>query len=60
MNDEIHIKIGGDHGGGSFKMSYQVTFEFLSHLKSTFVVLIWYSRARNPSLYMVVLITLEL
>ncbi|XP_047127237.1 uncharacterized protein LOC124808269 isoform X1 [Hydra vulgaris] len=21
---EIHIKIGGDHGGGSFKMSYQV------------------------------------
>ena len=23
-NDKIHIKIGGDHGGGSFKMSYQV------------------------------------
>ncbi|XP_065668237.1 uncharacterized protein LOC136088449 isoform X1 [Hydra vulgaris] len=21
---EIHLKIGGDHGGGSFKMSYQV------------------------------------
>ena len=21
---EIHIKIGGDHGGNSFKMSYQV------------------------------------
>ena len=24
MNGEIHIKIGGDHGGKSFKMSYQV------------------------------------
>ena len=24
FTDEIHIKIGGDHGGGSFKMSYQV------------------------------------
>ena len=23
-DDEMHIKIGGDHGGGSFKMSYQV------------------------------------
>ena len=23
-NNEIHIKIGGDHGGGSFKMSYQI------------------------------------
>ena len=22
-NDEVHVKIGGDHGGGSFKMSYQ-------------------------------------
>ena len=22
--DEIHVKIGGDHGGGSFKMTYQV------------------------------------
>ena len=22
--DEIHVKIGGDHGGGSFKMSYQI------------------------------------
>ena len=22
--NEVHIKIGGDHGGGSFKMSYQV------------------------------------
>ena len=24
MNEEVHIKIGGDHGGGSFKMSYQL------------------------------------
>ena len=24
FNNEIHIKIGGDHGGGSFKMNYQV------------------------------------
>ena len=23
-NKEIHVKIGGDHGGGSFKMSYQI------------------------------------
>ena len=23
-NSNIHIKIGGDHGGGSFKMSYQI------------------------------------
>ena len=23
-DNEIHVKIGGDHGGGSFKMSYQV------------------------------------
>ena len=22
--DEIHVKIGGDHGEGSFKMSYQI------------------------------------
>ena len=24
MNEEIHVKIGGDHGGGSFKMNYQI------------------------------------
>ena len=24
FNDEVHIKLGGDHGGGSFKMGYQV------------------------------------
>ena len=24
QNNEIHVKIGGDHGGGSFKMSYQI------------------------------------
>ena len=23
-DDEIQLKIGGDHGGGSFKMSFQV------------------------------------
>ena len=23
-NNEIHVKIGGDHGGGSFKMSLQI------------------------------------
>ena len=23
-DDEIHLKIGGDHSGGSFKMSFQV------------------------------------
>ena len=24
FNDEIHIKLGGDHGGGSFKMNFQI------------------------------------
>ena len=24
FHDEIHVKIGGDHGGGSFKISYQL------------------------------------
>lgn len=24
MNKEIHVKIGGDHGGSSFKACYQV------------------------------------
>ena len=24
MSNETYIKIGGDHGGGSFKMSYQI------------------------------------
>ena len=24
QNNEIHMKIGGDHGGGSLKMSYQI------------------------------------
>ena len=24
MNNEIHIKLGGDHGGNSFKSCYQV------------------------------------
>ena len=23
-DDEVHVKIGGDHGGGSFKMTYQI------------------------------------
>ena len=23
-DNEVHMKIGGDHGGGSFKMSYQI------------------------------------
>ena len=23
-DNEIHLKIGGDHGGGSFKMCYQI------------------------------------
>ena len=24
MGNEIHLKVGGDHGGGSFKMSFQI------------------------------------
>ena len=23
-NSEVHVKIGGEHGGGSFKVSYQI------------------------------------
>ena len=23
-SNEVHVKIGGDHGGGSFKMSYNI------------------------------------
>ena len=24
MEEEIHLKIGGDHGGGSFKAAYEI------------------------------------
>ena len=24
QSNKVHVKIGGDHGGGSFKMSYQI------------------------------------
>ncbi|XP_065656336.1 uncharacterized protein LOC136081893 [Hydra vulgaris] len=34
IKDEIHIKIGGDHGGGSFKMSYQVVNQNQPNSKS--------------------------
>ena len=32
-DNEIHVKIGGDHGGGSFKLSYQIAN--VSHPNST-------------------------
>ena len=32
-DNEIHVKIGGDHGDGSFKLSYQITN--VSHPNST-------------------------
>ena len=35
MKDEIHIKIGGDYGGGSFKMSYQVVNQNQPNSKSS-------------------------
>ncbi|XP_065665062.1 uncharacterized protein LOC105850185 isoform X2 [Hydra vulgaris] len=38
-NDEIHIKIGGDHGGGSFKMSYQIVNQDQPNSKSNSIVL---------------------
>ncbi|XP_065669741.1 uncharacterized protein LOC136088822 isoform X2 [Hydra vulgaris] len=37
-NDEIHIKIGGDHGGGSFKMSYQIVNQDQPNSKSNSIV----------------------
>lgn len=35
---EIHIKVGGDHGGGSFKMSYQVVNTLKPNSKDNTVV----------------------
>ena len=31
---EIHIKVGGDHGSGSFKMSYELQEKELEDIKS--------------------------
>ena len=36
--DEIHIKIGGDFGGGSFKMSYQIVNQDQPNSKSNSIV----------------------
>ncbi|XP_065672288.1 uncharacterized protein LOC124815234 [Hydra vulgaris] len=36
--DEIHIKIGGDYGGGSFKMSYQIVNQDQPNSKSNSIV----------------------
>ena len=37
-NNEVHVKIGGDHGGGSFQMSYQIAHVASSNSKdSTFI-----------------------
>ena len=36
MQNEVHIKIGGDHGGKSFKMSYQVSSTIALFLESRF------------------------
>ena len=38
MNNEVHIKIGGDHGGGSFKMSYQLANQKNPNSKANTVV----------------------
>ena len=38
MSNETHIKIGGDHGGGSFKMSYQICNTNNPNSKSNTVV----------------------
>ena len=32
-DNKIHVKIGGEHGGGSFKLSYQIAN--VSHINST-------------------------
>lgn len=36
MQNEVHIKIGGDHGGKSFKMSYQVSSTLALFLEGHF------------------------
>jgi len=38
FNNEIHIKIGGDHGGGSFTMNYQICNTFRLNSKDNTVV----------------------
>ncbi|XP_057313753.1 uncharacterized protein LOC130655069 isoform X2 [Hydractinia symbiolongicarpus] len=38
MNNEIHVKIGGDHGGGSFKLSFQICNTKNPNSKSNTVV----------------------
>ena len=38
MGNEIHVKIGGDHGGGSFKQCYQVCNTSNPNSKSNTVV----------------------
>ena len=40
FRNEIHIKIGGDHGGGSFKISFQVANVENPNQKDNTVVLL--------------------
>ena len=40
IKNEIHIKIGGDHGVGSFKMSFQVAHVENSNRKDNTVVFV--------------------
>ena len=37
--DHIWIKVGGDHGGGSFKFSFQIgNTQFVNSVKNTFPI----------------------
>ena len=48
---EVHVKIEGDHGGGSFKMSYQVcNVEKPNSKRNTVVFSICEAKDRRPNL----------
>ena len=51
MENETHIKIGGDHGGGSFKMSYQICSTATPNSKdNTIVFSVFEAKDRNANL----------
>ena len=51
FDNEFHIKIGGDHGGGSFKMSYQVcNIEKPNSKENTIVFSVFEAKDCHPNL----------
>ena len=51
MENEVHLKVGGDHGGGSFKMSYQVcNTQHPNSKDNTVVFSVFEAKDRRPNL----------